>query len=350
MPKTKKKTKKTILLTGGAGFIGSNVLEYLFRKYPAYHFIVYDMLTYAADVRNIPADIWDSKRFHFMFGDIRNQRLIDEAVAGSDIIIHFAAETHVARSLYDNFKFFETDVMGTLALMSAALHHQKRIKRFIHISTSEVYGTAQTFRIAEDHPLIPRSPYAAAKSAADRLVYSFYLSYGTPVAIIRPFNMYGPRQHPEKLIPRVTTNCLLGEKPTIHGDGSAKRDFTYVEDLAVAIDRVMHALSEKVVGEIFNIGSGEAQSVNKITKMVLRKFGLPEKAVHYVEDRPGQVHLHRADISKAARVLGWKPKISLAEGITRTVAWYRENRPVWQDKIFLRLTPVVTKEGRITYQ
>ena len=345
-----RKVKKTILLTGGAGFIGSNVLEHLFRKYPKYRFKVYDLLTYASDMKNIPSDIWKSKRFEFIYGDIRNQRLIDEAVNGSDVIIHFAAETHVGRSLYDNFKFFETDVMGTQALANAVLHHKKSVERFIHISTSEVYGTANTPKISEGHPLVPRSPYAAAKAAADRLVHSYFLSYDIPAVIIRPFNMYGPRQHLEKLIPRAITHCILGEHITIHGNGTARRDFTYVTDLADALDRVVHAPLKKVVGKAINIGSGEAVSVNEIVSWILKEFGLKKNMVCYIGDRPGQVHYHRADFSKAAKILGWKPKVSIKEGIARTVDWYRENPGWWEDKVWMRHVPVVTKEGKTEYQ
>ena len=219
----------TILATGGAGFIGSNFVRYLYENYPDYRILVLDLLTYAGSVENLPVGFnqVSNGRLQFWYGDVRNAALVDTLVAESDVVVHFAAETHVTRSIYDNYHFFETDVLGTQVVANAVLKHAKRVNRFIHISTSEVYGTAVAEKMSEDHPLLPMSPYASAKAGADRLVYSYWATYQLPAIIVRPFNQYGPHQHLEKVIPRFITSCLLDEPLRVHGDGSAARDFTH---------------------------------------------------------------------------------------------------------------------------
>ncbi|KKU90626.1 MAG: NAD-dependent epimerase/dehydratase [Microgenomates group bacterium GW2011_GWA1_48_10] len=345
---------KTILITGGAGFIGSNFLIYLFDKYPHYSFIVLDALTYAGDIKNIPERIHRSPRFRFVYGDVRNPKLVDHLVAQADIVVHFAAETHVARSIYDDTNFFETDVIGTQRVAYAVLHNRKTIDRFIHISTSEVYGTAVAEKMDEQHPLMPQSPYAAAKAGADRLVYSYCTTYKIPAVIIRPFNMFGPRQHLEKAIPRFVTSCILGEPITIHGTGMSSRDYTYVDDLVRAIDLVLHAPREKVVGEVFNVGTGTNPTMKEIADKVITRMSSGGKAkVEFspyavlVGDRPGQVFRHTADASKIAGLLGWKPKIGFDEGLTRTIAWFSDNQDWWRHKLWMRHVPIETEEGKI---
>ncbi|HEX5315105.1 MAG TPA: GDP-mannose 4,6-dehydratase, partial [Candidatus Kapabacteria bacterium] len=258
----------TILITGGAGFIGSNFLEYLYRKYPKYHLIVLDALTYAGSPDNIPDDIKSSKRFEFWYGNVTNDDLVSQLVSRSDMVVHFAAESHVARSIFDNKIFYVTDVLGTQAVANACTR-KKDLDRFIHISTSEVYGTALTAPMTEDHPLNPLSPYASAKAGADRLVYSYIASYGIPACILRPFNQYGPKQHLEKVIPRFITSALLDEPLTVHGTGGAVRDWLFVQDTCERIDKVMHAPIEKIKGEVFNLGSGFELDVMSIASMVL---------------------------------------------------------------------------------
>jgi dTDP-glucose 4,6-dehydratase len=346
------KTKKTVLLTGAAGFIGSNVLQYLFEKYPQYSFLVLDALTYAADVRNIPDYVKQSKRFKFWYGDVKNAKLVDHLVAESNIVVHFAAETHVTRSIFNDEAFFETDVIGTQRVASAVHNNRKHIDRFIHISTSEVYGTAVSKKMGEDHPLNPMSPYAAAKAGADRLVYSYITTYKLPATIIRPFNMFGPHQHLEKLIPRFITSKILNEPMTIHGTGEAMRDFTYVEDLARAIDMVIHAPAAKVAGQVFNVGYGKSISTNQVASAINRKMSNAAKKIQHtsyalnVGDRPGQVFRHTADYSKIKRVLGWEPKISFEEGLDRTIEWYTQNGSWWEDKLWMRHVPIETEEGK----
>mgnify|MGYP001578594887 CR=1 FL=1 len=346
---------KTILITGGAGFIGSNVLEYLSEKHPQYEFIVLDSLTYAGDIRNIPEILRKSSNFKFWYGDVRNAKLVEYLVSKSDYVIHFAAETHVARSIFDDANFFETDVLGTQRVVNAVLRNRDKVKRFIHISTSEVYGTALTDKMYEDHPLNPASPYAAAKTGADRLVYSYVSTYGVPAVIIRPFNMFGPKQHLEKLIPRFITSCILNEPLTIHGSGNSKRDFTHVEDLARAIDLVLHAPAKKVLGEVFNVGFGKDHSINEIAGLIIKLMNNIDKkhkieyrhSVMNIGDRPGQVFRHTAGIKKIEKVLGWKPKISFKDGLSMTIDWYLKNEDWWKEKLWMRHVPIETESGKI---
>ena len=349
-----KRKSKTILITGGAGFIGSNVLAYLFEKYPHYQFTVLDLLTYAGDVRNIPENIHHAPNFRFIYGDVRNAKLVEHIVSNVSDIIHFAAETHVARSIYDDSNFFETDVLGTQKIANAVLNNRKTINRFIHISTSEVYGTAKTRLMAEDHPLVPASPYAAAKAGADRLVEAYYLTYRIPAVIIRPFNQFGPRQHLEKLIPRFITSVILNEPLTVHGTGESMRDFTYVEDLAQAIDLVLHAPAPKVEGQIFNVGTAKSHSINQIAALVTKLMKTNGHAAELkfshstlnVGDRPGQVYRHTASYKKIADTLGWRPLTSFEKGLQKTIDWYLKNQTWWRDKIWMRHVPIETDRGK----
>lgn len=341
------KKSKTILLTGAAGFIGSNVLHYLFNRYPTYHFIVLDALTYAGEIRNIPDKIRTSPRFTFWYGDVRNAKLVDELVKKSDVVVHFAAETHVTRSIYDDVKFFETDVLGTQTIASAVLANQKTLDRFIHISTCEVYGEGLTRKMDESHPLNPQSPYAAAKAGADRLVYSYYRTYGIPVTILRPFNIFGPRQHLEKVTSRFITSCILGEPLTVHGDGKYSRDFLFVEDVARAIDLLIHAPRKKVIGEVFNVGSGTALPIVKLARAVMKEMGCPPSQLTFVGDRPGQVSNFACDYSKFKKLCGWEPKTRFEDGLKKTIEWYTEHKDIWESQVWMRQVPVRTAEGKL---
>lgn len=340
---------KTILVTGGAGFIGSNFVRHIFKKYSDYRIIVLDVLTYAGDIENIPLEIRNADRFEFWYGDVNNLDLVSDLVDRSDVVVHFAAETHVARSLYLNRVFFVTDVLGTQSVANAVLKHADKIERFIHISTSEVYGSAIYEPMDENHPLNPTTPYAAAKAGADRLVHSYIVSYDIPGVIIRPFNNYGPSQHLEKVIPRFITSALLGESLTIHGDGSAARDWVFVEDTAEAVDKAIHAPIDKVKGEVFNVGSGVSISVIEIARKIISEFGLEKKQLEFMENRFGQVEKHISSTDKAASVISFKAGVSFNEGLKRTIEWYKNNRAIWEKQIALRKVPVKDKEGKIIW-
>src|SRR5216684_5289114 len=241
---------RTILITGGAGFIGANLVNYLSEKYPEDRIIVLDILTYAGSVENLPKDMLQGQHplRRFWYGNVCNAALVDTLVEEADVVIHLAAETHVTRSIFDSLLFFQTDVLGTQTVANAIVKAAGKVKRFIHISSSEVYGSASDEAMDEEHPLNPMSPYASAKCGADRLVYSYWATYKIPAVIVRPFNNYGPYQHLEKAVPRFITSCILGEPITVHGDGSAARDFIFVLDHARALDLLMHAPRERVLG------------------------------------------------------------------------------------------------------
>lgn len=340
---------KTIFLTGGAGFIGSIFAEHVFRKYPDYRILILDNLTYAGDIENIPPDIRDSERFEFWYGDVNNLDLVSDLVSQADVVVHFAAETHVARSLYSHRVFFVTDVLGTQSVANAVIKYADRVERFIHISTSEVYGTASYEPMDEDHPLNPTSPYAAAKAGADRLVYSYITAYDIPGVIIRPFNNFGPKQHLEKAIPRFITSCILGEPLTVHGDGSAYRDWLFVGDTARAVDLAIHAPRETVKQQVFNVGTGISLSIIDIALTVLKAFNLEESYLDFIPDRQGQVQKHIASYEKARAVLNFTPETGFEAGLQKTIDWYRENRPIWEKQLPMRKVPVKMPDGSVIW-
>lgn len=340
---------KHILITGAAGFIGSNVLDYLFLKYPNFSFIALDALTYAGNLGNFSQKMQKSPRFRFEYGDVRNSTLVDNLVKQSDIVIHFAAETHVTRSIYDNVKFFETDVLGTQAVANAVYHHEKTVDRFLHISTCEVYGSSTTKRMDESHPLNPHSPYAAAKAGADRLVYSYYITYKIPAIIVRPFNIFGPRQHLEKAIPRFITSSILGEPLTVHGKGRSKRDYMYVSDIATAIDLIIQAPLEKVAGETFNVGSGSSISIAEIARFIAKYMSMPKSQIHFLKDRPGQVSTFACNYDKINKLLGWAPQKDFHKGLVETIRWYKKNQNMWQQQVWLRKVPILLADGTTVY-
>ena len=343
--------KRRLLVTGGAGFIGSNFVSYMAEHYPDDYIVVLDALTYAGTMDNLPTEmrLFDHPRFRFWYGNVMNAELVDTLVAEADVVVHFAAESHVTRSIFDNLLFYQTDVIGTQTIANAILKAGKKIDRFIHISTSEVYGTAEAEAMNERHPLNPMSPYASAKCGADRLVYSYWATYKIPATIIRPFNNYGPRQHLEKVVPRFITSALLNEPLRVHGDGSAARDFVYVEDVCRAIDMIINAPDEKVVGEVFNVASGQHRSILDIAEDVVAAAAYDPDQIKFVGDRPGQVVRHTGDWTKLNRVLGWEPKVSWQEGLARTIAWYRENKDVWQKQLWMREIPIITASGKQEY-
>ncbi len=333
-------------MTGGAGFIGSNFVRYLYNKYPDYKIIVLDALTYAGSVQNFPEGGFDSARFEFWYGNVLNADLVDSLVSRSDVVVHFAAESHVTRSIFDNRLFFETDVLGTQVVSNAVLRYRDKIELFVHISTSEVYGTALTDLMSEDHPLNPMSPYAAAKCGADRLVYSYWQTYKIPAVIMRPFNNFGPYQHLEKVVPRFITSCILGEPLTVHGDGSARRDFLYVDDHCEALDRLLHLDCGKIVGQAINLGTARDVSVLEIATAVKKLMSNSSSEIRLIGDRPGQVFRHTCDISKARSLLKWEPRTTFDDGLRRTIAWYKDQQAWWEPQKWMRHIAIVTPAGK----
>lgn len=340
---------KVVLVTGGAGFIGSNFVRYLYDRYPSYKIVVVDALTYAGSIDNLPQAVssGNTGRLTFWYGNVCNAELMDTLVGQADVVVHFAAETHVTRSIYDNLLFFQTDVIGTQTIMNAVLKHSKRIERVIHISTSEVYGTAVRAQIDEDHPLNPMSPYASAKCGADRLVYSYWATYKLPAVIVRPFNNYGPRQHLEKAIPRFITNTITGSKLTVHGDGSAARDFVHVDDTASAIDLLMHAPVSQIAGEVYNVATGIDRAMGEIASEIVQTMGGDPGLIVHIGDRPGQVARHTGNYDKITNRFGWKPAVDWKAGLAQTIAWFRENPIWWEKQQWMREIPIKSATGEI---
>ena len=315
-----------ILVTGGAGFIGSNFIRYLLNHHPAYTIINIDKLTYAGNLDNLK-EIEGSPRYIFVWGDIADSecvtRIIDDGV---DAIVNFAAESHVDRSIEDASIFLKTNVLGTQVLLEAG--RRKGIKRFIQVSTDEVYGSlGPEGSFTEDSPLKPNSPYAASKTAADLLVRAYHKTFGFPGIITRCSNNYGPYQFPEKLIPLFITNALAQEPLPLYGDGLNIRDWIQVEDHCRAIDLILH---QGAIGEIYNIGGGAEKTNLELTRIILKKLNRPETLIRYVKDRPGHDRRYAIDPGKLKRELGWKPLYTFERGIEETIRWYGENRWWWE--------------------
>jgi len=318
--------RKRILVTGGAGFISSNFIRHLLTATP-HDVVSLDALTYAGNVDNL-SDLMGHERLSFVHGDIRDRSLVGEMVRHVDVIVNAAAESHVEKSIVEGAReFVTTNVEGTQILLDAI--REDPVERFILISSSEVYGTAEREPMDEEHPLNPRSPYAATKAGADRLAYAYYVTYGLPIVILRPFNNYGAYQHPEKVVPRFITQALAGQPLTVHGDGHASRDWLYVEDHAEAIDAVLAADVSDVAGEVLNLATGVDIPVERIADRVLEQLGKPASLKAHVPERPGQVDRHVGSTEKAERVLGWRARTSFEAGLERTIAWYEQNRLWW---------------------
>jgi dTDP-glucose 4,6-dehydratase len=318
---------KRVLVTGGAGFIPSNFIRHLLAKTP-YEVVSLDALTYAGNLENL-SDVMSHERLSFVHGDIRDAELMRDVVGECDVIVNAAAESHVEKSIEQGAReFVTTNVEGTQILLDAV--REAPIERFILISSSEVYGTAEAAPMDEAHALNPRSPYAATKAGADRLAYAYFVTYGLPIVIVRPFNNYGPRQHPEKVIPRFITQALRDEPLTVHGDGHASRDWLYVDDDAEAIEAVISAPLDAVAGEVLNVATGIDLSVSEIADRVLEALGKPASLKAFVTERPGQVDRHIGSTEKVAALTGWRARTSFDDGLARTIDWYRENEAWWR--------------------
>ncbi len=318
---------KRVLVTGGAGFIPSNFIRHLLTNTP-YEVISLDALTYAGNVENL-ADVMSHERLSFVHGDICDAELVRDVVAEVDVIVNAAAESHVEKSILEGgSEFVRTNVEGTQILLDAI--RDAPVERFILISSSEVYGTAESDPMDEGHPLNPRSPYAATKAGADRLAYAYWVTYELPIVIVRPFNNYGPRQHPEKVVPRFVTQALEGEPLTIHGDGHASRDWLYVDDDAEAIEAIIETPLDRVAGEVLNVATGVDLPIVRIAELVLEALGRPPDLTVHLPERLGQVDRHIGSTEKIERLCGWRARTRFEDGLERTVAWYRENEAWWR--------------------
>jgi dTDP-glucose 4,6-dehydratase len=316
---------RKLLVTGGAGFIGSNFVRYILEEDKDVEITVLDKLTYAGNLENLKS-LEGNPRYRFVKGDICDPKVVAESARGCDCILNFAAETHVDRSIGDPASFIMTDVYGTYVLLEAT--RELGIPRFVQISTDEVYGDAGSEPSREDSPLMPQSPYAASKAGADRLAYSYFVTYGTPVVITRCSNNYGPNQYPEKMIPLFLTNAMNDEPLPVYGTGDNTRDWIYVLDHAKALQKVMN--TDGLEGEVFNIGSGIELSILLVADGILRALGKPRSLIRKVSDRPGHVPRHAVATDKIASRLGWKAEVDFTRGLALTVDWYRDNRDWWE--------------------
>ncbi len=312
-----------ILVTGGAGFIGSNFARYLLGRYPDYRVTVLDKLTYAGNLLSL-RDIWEDSRFAFVRGDIADTALVDQLIADADCVVNFAAETHVDRSIMDAGAFIETDVRGTWVLLEAA--RRNRLDRFLQVSTDEVYGEVPTGHSAETDPLAPRSPYAASKAGGDLMVGAYRTTYGSPVLITRGSNTIGPYQYPEKVVPVFVTNAVDDQPLPVYGDGGALRDYIYVTDHCAGIDTVLHRGQD---GEIYNVGGGNQIDTLVLARAILGRLGKPESLIQFVPDRPGHDRRYSIDTAKL-RGLGWQPEHTFESALSATVDWYVQNQSWWR--------------------
>jgi len=315
--------KMRILVTGGAGFIGSNFILYTLARYPRYKIINLDQLTYAGNLENLKT-ISRNKNYQFVKGDICDRGLAYRHMSRCDCVVHFAAETHVDRSIKQAGRFVTTNVYGTFALLEAAL--KNKIKRFVHVSTDEVYGSRQKGFFKESDPLNPSSPYSASKASSDLLARSYFVTHGLPVLITRSSNNFGPRQYPEKVIPLFITNLLEGKKAPLYAKGQNIRDWIFVEDNCRAIDLVLH---QGKSGEIYNIAGENYRTNIDLTKTILANMGQPRSMIEYVADRPGHDFRYAIDCSKI-RKLGFKPQVAFERALLLTIQWYVQNKTWWK--------------------
>ncbi len=306
-----------ILVTGGAGFIGSNFIRYMLKVHNSMQIVNLDLLTYAGNVDNL-ADVASDGRYTFVKGDICDSNLVGELVQGVDAVINFAAESHVDRSIANPDVFVRTNVLGTQVLLEASRRHQ--IKRYFQISTDEVYGTlGATGYFVETTPLAPNSPYSASKASADFFVRAYHETYGLPTVITRCSNNYGPYQYPEKLIPALIFKAMHDEPLPIYGDGKNVRDWLHVEDHCRAIDRVLHDGRD---GEVYNVGGNNEWANIDIAKLILKKLGKSESLISYVKDRLGHDRRYAIDASKIRTELSWEPEVTFEQGLADTVDFY----------------------------
>jgi dTDP-glucose 4,6-dehydratase len=324
------KEKRTVLVTGGCGFIGSNFVRLLLRDRPHWRIINLDLLTYAGNAENL-ADVEKSPQYSFVHGDINDRALVGKLLTEEVwAIVNFAAETHVDRSILESGEFIRTNLLGTETLLASALAGQERrsLPRFVQVSTDEVYGSlGERGVFSEEDVLAPSSPYAASKAGADLLALAFYRTYGLTTLITRSSNNYGPYQFPEKVIPLFITNALADQPLPLYGDGLNVRDWLYVEDNCRAVLRV---LEQGKAGNIYNVGGGHELTNLVLTELLLDALGKPRSLVRFVPDRLGHDRRYALDCQKVFRELGWQPLVDFPGGLERTIRWYVENRSWWE--------------------
>ncbi len=315
-----------ILVTGGAGFIGSNFIRLVLREVLSHEILNLDSLTYAGNLENLK-DCEDNTRYRFVKGDIRDAVLVNEVMgSGIEAVVNFAAESHVDRSIEDPENFLQTNIIGTATLLESA--RNRDVKCFLQVSTDEVYGSLGPDEISsEESPLRPNSPYSASKTAADLLARSYFVTYGMPVVITRSSNNYGPYQFPEKLIPLFITNAMEDEPLPLYGDGLYRRDWIHVEDNCRGI---LLALEEGRPGEIYNIGGDNERTNLEITELILKKLSKPKNLIRFVKDRPGHDRRYALDSSKIQRELGFEPEHEFGKGLESTIEWYKRNEEWWR--------------------
>lgn len=319
-----------LLVTGGAGFIGSNFVRYMVEKYPDYHIVNLDKLTYAGNLANLK-EMESKSNYSFVKGDIADSTLINELFAKEqfDYILNFAAESHVDRSITEPDIFIKTNVMGTQVLLDAS--NKFNVKKYLQVSTDEVYGTlGDTGLFTEETPLAPNSPYSASKAGADLLVRAYHETYGLPINITRCSNNYGPYHFPEKLIPLMIINALHDKPLPVYGDGLNIRDWLHVEDHCQAIDLVLH---KGEPGEVYNVGGNNERTNMDVVKIILSELGKPETLIKFVDDRLGHDRRYAIDATKLRTKLGWNPKYKFEDGIKQTIQWYLDNKDWWENII-----------------
>jgi dTDP-glucose 4,6-dehydratase len=316
-----------ILVTGGAGFIGSNFIRYMLERYPDDRMVNLDKLTYAGNLENLK-DVAAHPRYQFVHGDICDAAMVQASLKRNeiDIVVHFAAESHVDRSIMGASECVRTNVLGTSVLLEAA--KESKLTKFIHDSTDEVYGSlGSEGRFSESTPLHPNSPYAASKASADLLVLAYHHTFGLPVVVTRCSNNYGPYQFPEKFIPLMIVNALNDKPLPVYGDGSNVRDWIHVLDHCAAIDTVLHTGR---IGSVYNIGGNSERKNLDVAKRILQSLAKPESLLAFVKDRPGHDRRYAMDSSKIEDELRWRPRMSFEEGLVETISWYQQHADWWQ--------------------
>jgi dTDP-glucose 4,6-dehydratase len=317
-----------LLVTGGAGFIGSNFIRHILKEHPDWYIVNLDKLTYAGNLENLK-DVEDNPRYRFLRGDIADRELVDRLFREEkfDLVANLAAESHVDRSILDPAPFIKTNIKGTQVLLEAARQHG--IRKFLQVSTDEVYGSLgpDDPPFTEESPIRPNSPYSASKAAADLMCRAYYVTYGLPVVITRCSNNYGPYQHPEKFIPTIILNALSDKPIPVYGDGQNVRDWIHVEDHCRALDLV---LQKGQAGEVYNVGAKNEHNNLDIVKTILRLMNKPESLITFVKDRPGHDRRYAIEPSKIEAALSWQPRVDFTSGLKDLITWYIEHRPWWE--------------------